>query len=171
MDTYSMRANMNNIRRALMIAFLCLLPLMPAAAQSTLAYGQPASGTLAAGQKTTYSFNGKHGEKPVITMNAHGGNMLPYVALYDPQGTLIGEDSQGGPKGNALLKGLVLPADGLYTVDAVNKATDGGGEYTFVIKDETQQIYFDGAAGADTSGKQAYQLSQPWDHTNKIGRA
>lgn len=151
--------------RALVIVVLWLLPLLPASAQATLDYGQPASGTLAAGQKTTYSFNGKKGEKPVITMNAHGGNMLPYVALYDPQGTLIGEDSQSGPKGNALLKGLVLPVDGLYSVDAVNKAQDSSGDYTFLIKEEKQQIYFDGPTEA-TSGKQAYQLSQPWDHTN-----
>jgi matrixin/pre-peptidase len=157
---------MKNVRRALVIGIIWLLPLLPAAAQATLEYGQPASGTLTAGQKTTYSFNGKKGEKPVITMNAHGGNMLPYVALYDPQGTLIGEDSQGGEKGNALLKGQVLPADGLYTVDAVNKAQDGSGKYTFLIKEEKQQIYFDGPSAADTSGKQAYQLSQPWDHTN-----
>ncbi|MEO8607191.1 MAG: matrixin family metalloprotease [Chloroflexota bacterium] len=157
---------MKNVWRALVIAIFWLLPLLPASAQATLEYGQPASGTLAAGQKDTYSFNGKKGEKPVIAMNAHGGNMLPYVALYDPQGTLIGEDSQGGEKGNALLKGQVLPADGLYTVDAVNKATDGSGGYTLIIKEESQQVYFDGPRAANTSGKQAYQLSQPWDHTN-----
>jgi hypothetical protein len=158
---------LKNARRALVMMVLWMLPLLPTQvrAQATLDYGQPASGTLAAGEKATYTFNGKQGEKPVITMNMHGGNMLPYVALYDPQGTLIGEDSQGGPKGNALLKGLVLPADGLYTVDAVNRAQDGSGEYTFLIKEEKQLIYFDGSA-PDTSGKQAYQLSQPWDHTN-----
>jgi len=149
---------MKNVRRALVIAIIWLLPLLPAAAQATLVYGQPASGTLAAGQKATYSFNGKKGEKPVITMNAHGGNMLPYVALYDPQGTLIGEDSQGGPKGNALLQGQVLAADGLYTVDAVNQAQDGSGEYTLVVNEESQRVYFDGVP-PETSGKEAYQLS------------
>jgi hypothetical protein len=152
-------------RRALVIAMLWLLPILPAAAQATLQYGQPVSGTLGAGEKATYTFNGKKGEKPVITMNAHGGNMLPYVALYDPQGTLIGEDAQGGEKGNALLKGLVLPADGLYTIEAVNQAQSDSGEYSLMVKDESQQVFFDGAAPL-SSGKQAYQLSQPWDHTD-----
>ncbi|MBZ0288961.1 MAG: matrixin family metalloprotease [Anaerolineae bacterium] len=156
---------MTNARRALVMVILCLLIFLPAAAQATLNYGQPVSGTLGAGEKDTYTFNGKQGEKPVIAMNMHGGNMLPYVALYDPAGNLIGEDSQGGPKGNALLKGLVLAADGLYTVEAANRTTEGDGEYSLVVNEESLRIYFDGVA-PEESARESYQLSQPWDHTN-----
>src|SRR4051794_31225945 len=99
-----------------------LLPAVWAQAATTLNYGQPVSGSLNAGAQADYTFVGKTGDQPVITMNGHGGSIVPYLELYDPQGRLIGEDSNGGKKGNALLKGFVLPADGTYKITAANKA-------------------------------------------------
>jgi hypothetical protein len=85
-----------------------LLPVSLTRAATMLKYGQPVAGSLDATQQTEYTFEGKTGDKPVIAMNAHSGSMIPYVTLVDSQGHLIGEDSNGGEKGNALLKGIVL---------------------------------------------------------------
>src|SRR5262245_53604232 len=69
--------------RFLIIAALILLPVLHTRAASTLQYGEPADASLNAGEQIQYAFSGKAGDKPVIAMNAHGGDMQPYVALYD----------------------------------------------------------------------------------------
>jgi hypothetical protein len=152
-------------RWPLLFAALLMLPVLRAKAANALQYGQPVNGTLAAGQQAEYTFDGKAGDKPVISMNAHGGSMIPYVELYDPQGHLIGEDSNGGTKGDALLKGTVLAADGTYKVEAVNKAPSGSGNYGLEVSEEKVMVYYDQPAPTG-SAKQDYQLSQPWNHTN-----
>jgi len=149
-----------------LLPIFLLLSITTVRAQATLTYGQPAEGSLNAGAQIEYTFDGAAGDKPVIAMNAHGGNMIPYIALYDPQGRLIGEDMNGGPKGNALLKGTVLPQDGLYKVVAVNRAESGSGEFTLFINEETRRAFYDGVSPEEDGAKQAYSLSQPWDHTD-----
>ena len=78
---------------------ILLMPVTAVYAQATLFYGQPASGTLNAGEQDEYTFDGNTGDKPVIAMNMHGGEMVPYIQLYDPQGQLIGEDTQRWAEG------------------------------------------------------------------------
>lgn len=146
---------------------LLLMPITAVRAQATLVYGQPASGSLNAGEQAEYTFDGTTGDKPVIAMNAHGGEMIPYLALYDPEGRLIGEDMNGGPKGNALLKGIVLAVDGLYKVVTINRTESGSGEYSLFITEEKRRAFYDAAMPEDQGrGKEAYSLSQPWDHTD-----
>src|SRR5436309_4727224 len=153
-----MRFGMPMLRKLLLytIVFLgSMFLLLPAAwsqAAPTLNYGQPASGSLDAGQHIDYSFAGKVGDQPIITLNAHGGSLLPVLELRDPQGHLIGQDSGSGEKGNALLKGLVLALDGMYTVTAINKATSGTGKYGLLINEAKSQIYFDGVPTVNQSG-------------------
>lgn len=156
------------IRWFVIMAILMVLPVTTLRAATMLKYGQSAAGSLNAGQLADYTFAGKTGDKPVITMNAHSGSMMPYIALYDPQNHLIGEDINGGPKGNALLKGTVLPADGVYKITLTNKAQTGDGKYTLFVNEVKHQVYFDGGTGATGSNsvKQAYQLTTPWNHTN-----
>ena len=151
-----------------MLFFACMFLRLPVAwsQAALLNYGQPVSGSLDAGQQIDYTFAGKVGDKPIITMNGHGGSMIPSIQLYDPQGRLIGEDSGSGPKGNALLKGFVLPADGTYKITALNQALSATGKYGLLVNEVKQQVYFDGTPTDDQSGKQNYQLSQPWDHKN-----
>lgn len=146
---------------------ILLVPISAVYAQATLFYGQPASGTVNAGEQDEYTFDGNTGDKPVIAMNMHGGEMVPYIQLYDPQGRLIGEDTNGGPKGNALLKGIVLPADGLYKVVVINRAESGTGGYSLLITEEKQRSFFDGVIPEELGrGAEAYSLSQPWDQTD-----
>ncbi len=157
------------MRKLLTLTVLCCAILLPAAwvqAAEALKYGQPVDGSLSAGEKIDYTFEAKAGDKPILTMNAHGGSMVPYLQLYDPQGRLIGEDSNSGMKGNALLKGLVLADGGIYKVTLSNRAQSGTGKYGFVINEEKTQVFFDGTPVENQSGKQNYQLSQPWDHKN-----
>ncbi|HLY28640.1 MAG TPA: matrixin family metalloprotease [Aggregatilineales bacterium] len=145
---------------------LIALSASPTRAATSLKYSQPATGSLNAGQTADYTFDGKAGDKPVIAMNTHNGSMVPHVALYDPQGRLIGEDSNGGGKGNALLKGTVLAADGTYKAQARNNAQSGTGTFSLVISEEKHQVGYEGPKSAQTSTKEYYQLATPWNHTN-----
>ncbi|MHB8753000.1 MAG: matrixin family metalloprotease [Aggregatilineales bacterium] len=156
--------------RSLIVLLVFLLPALTTRAAAplkySLKYGQPAEDTLAAGQSIDYSFDGKAGDKPVIAMNARGGSMQPHISLFDPQGHLIGEDSNGGLKGNALLKGTVLAADGSYRVQATNNAQQGSGKFTLVINEEKHQVYYENDQPGAPGAEQHYQLTQPWNHTN-----
>ncbi len=149
----------------LIVGLILMLPLSQVSAATQLNYNQPVAGTLSVGQQAEYTFTGRTGDKPIISANAHGGDIVPYIGLYDPRGHLIGEDVNGGPKGNALLKGQVLATDGTYKVVVANKAQSGSGGYNLLISEEQRQVFFDGTAPG-SGGKQAYQLSKPWNHTN-----
>lgn len=149
---------------ALLLIGLFMWPVLSAQAATSLQYDQGQNGTLGGSQSVEFTFDGKSGDKISVVMNAIGGDIDPFVDLYDPQGKLIGEDDNGGGKDNALLKGLVLPADGTYRLVAKNKRGGAGGKYSLIIRKEMVQgvaFYYEGP-----QIKQAYQLSRPLDHTN-----
>ena len=105
-----------------------------------LRYAEPTEGQLSAGEKAVYTFDAEAGHKPVIVMNAKGGLIDPVVFLYDPAGTLIGEDDNSNGKDNAKLSGLVLSTAGTYRVEAMNKISEGSGGYFFVINEAERII-------------------------------
>src|SRR5262249_30404193 len=146
-------------------ATLVFLPALTTRAAPVLNYGQAANGTLNANQKTEYTLQGKAGDKLSIAMNAVGGDIDPFLDLYDPQGKLIGEDNNGAGKDNASLNGIVLSADGAYKLVAAN-VRQSAGQYSLVVNRAVPQgkitdvIRYDGQ-----QGREAYSLSQPWDHT------
>lgn len=151
---------------AITFGILMLLPALTTRAAAVLNYGQAANGTLNANQKTEYTLQGKAGDKLSIAMNTVGGDIDPFLDLYDPQGKLIGEDDNSGGKDNAYLNGIVLSADGAYKLVAVN-LRQSAGQYSLVVNRQVAQgkntdvIRYDG-----TQDREAYSLSQPWDHTN-----
>ncbi len=148
----------------LFLAFAIVRPVLLAQGATQLTYGQPLDATFAASQNTMqYTFAGKTGDKVTVIANALSGGVDPFVDLYDPQGKLIGEDDNSGGKDNALLNGIVLSADGAYKLAVMNKRAGGSGKYSLLIREEKAQsaVYFDGPPN-----KEAYQLSQPWNHRN-----
>jgi hypothetical protein len=126
-----------------------------------LRYAEPVEGTLGPSESVQYTFEGASGDKPIIIMNAKRGEVDPVVSLYDPVGQLIGEDNNSNGKMNARLENIVLPQDGIYTVEAGNVGA-GGGEYSLIINEESQVILFHG----EESGAEAFQLTQPWPHND-----
>ncbi|MEP7285654.1 MAG: matrixin family metalloprotease [Chloroflexota bacterium] len=150
------------VSAAIFLIALIGQPVYMTRAAAAIQYNQAVTGTLAAGQKTEYTFAGKTGDKLTIVMNFTGGNIDPFLSLYDPQGHLIGEDDNSGGKANAQLQGIVLSADGTYKLVASNVNKSDGGQFSLLITKATPKgiIYYDGAP----SDKQNYQLSQPWDH-------
>lgn len=158
----------------LLILGLALLLAAPALAQTNdpilLQYAEPVDGSLDAGALHDYSFNGKAGERPEIVMNAKGGETDPVLRLYDPEGRLIAEDDNGNGKRNARIDGIVLAADGVYTVEAINNGP-GAGRYALIINEASQVVLYhggsEGSGGASPqSGYEAYELSRPWPHTD-----
>lgn len=141
-------------------------------AATMLRYAEPTEGQLGAGEKAVYSFEAEAGHKPVIVMNAKGGFMDPVVFLYNPAGTLIGEDDNSNGKDNAKLSGIVLTTAGTYTVEAVNKSTEGGGGYSFVINEAERIVTYHGeptdgdVTHIPTDGFERYELSRPWPSTD-----
>jgi len=153
----------------LVVFALAVLGLTHAAAQNAtlLAYGQPASGTLDANQSTAYTFNAVAGDKLTISMAITGGELAPVLSLYDPQGKLIGENTNE-EKYVARLEGIVLSAPGTYQVIVRNANTQGSGQYGLIILQETASgaIYYD----AKPNGREFYQLSQPLNHKDATYR-
>ncbi len=147
---------------AILLTFVFMRPVLVAQAATPLEYDKGQNGTLGGSQSAEFSFEGKAGDKLSVIMNAIGGDIDPFVDLYDPQGKLIGEDDNGGGKDNALLKGIVLPADGVYRLVAKNNRGGAGGNYSLMVKAEQAQaaaFYYEGP-----QIKQNYQLSRPFDH-------
>lgn len=135
-----------------------------------LQYAEPAEGLLTAGAFDTYTFEAEADQRPVIVMNAKGGFIDPVLQLYDPAGTLIGEDDNSGGKDNARLAGLVLNEAGTYRVEAINNQPDGEGEYALMISEADQIITYHGdpvvGEPFDTPRDvENYELSRPWPST------
>jgi hypothetical protein len=148
---------------AVLVAVVLMLPVLLAQAATALNYGQPANGTFGgANQKVEYIFQGKSGDRVTIALNALGGDTDPLLQLYDSQGKLIGEDDNGAGKDNALISGIVLPADGTYKIAASNKRQGASGKYALIINPETPRgvIWYHGRPE-----KEEYQLSRPWNKT------
>src|SRR5258706_16347904 len=78
--------------------FLVVQPVLVARAANSLTYFKAVKGTLAVGQRTEYTFDGKKGDKLTITMSVTDGGLDPYLSLYDPQGNQIGEDDNSAGK-------------------------------------------------------------------------
>jgi hypothetical protein len=94
-----------------------------------------------------YTFAGTAGEAVTIEVcrldNTGGGfsTLDPFVCLLDPSGATIAsdDDSNGdcevpGPFGASILSGVVLPADGTYTVIATSFQGSGGETGTYRVK-------------------------------------
>ena len=156
------------------IVALALPVLLAAQTGNMLEYAQPVDGALASGEVHTYTFEASEGDRPIIIMNAKGGEIDPFLRLLNPAGEVLAEDDNSNGKFNARIDGLTLSADGTYTVEAHNIAPGGGGNYSLIINEASQIVAFHGEAlvGEDdtfelpeVSGPLGYELSRPWPYT------
>jgi hypothetical protein len=76
------------------------------------------------GQVPVHAFDGRAGQLAIVTMTSERPEALdPFIWLYGPDGTLIGQDDDGGGTLDARLI-VRLPQDGRYEVEA--DVLDGG---------------------------------------------
>lgn len=94
----------------------------------TITSGNPISGALAdADAEHVYLFNGQGGLYASLRMARAGGDLDPFLTLYDPQGRPVASDDNSGSGSEAYIRNVLLPVTGDYIVRATG---DGrGGEY------------------------------------------
>ncbi len=96
----------------------------PGQGRTPLTYGQTVAGVIDDTQFfQQYSFTGSAGDTVIITMEATSGSLDPLVLLGDADLNLIAEDDDGGGGFNARLE-VVLPADGVYVIEATRYGQD-----------------------------------------------
>lgn len=96
----------------------------PGQSRTPLSYGQTVVGIIDDAQFFhQYSFTGSAGDSVIITMEATSGNLDPLVLLGDGDLNLIAEDDDSGGGFNARLE-VVLPADGVYVIEATRYGQD-----------------------------------------------
>ncbi|MBZ0296812.1 MAG: matrixin family metalloprotease [Anaerolineae bacterium] len=154
---------MKRLFTSVILLLIFSLTITTQAQDKRLRYAEPVDGILAAGASERYTFEGAQGDKPLIIMNAKGGEMDPVVRLYNPEGQLIAEDDNSNGKRNARIENVVLAESGVYTVEAMNQA-GGSGNYSLIV-DETSQVIF--YHGEDTlrTGMENFELTSPWPYT------
>jgi hypothetical protein len=117
----------------LIILSLCLPLNAPAQASPAeqeripLAYGQTVTGTIDNIRFfQQYMFTGQAGDSIVITMESLSGNLDPLLLLGDAALNLIAEDDDSGGGFNARIE-VVLPAEGVYVIEATRYGQDSEG--------------------------------------------
>jgi hypothetical protein len=94
---------------------------------TAIACAEMKSGTLAVGEMQSYSFNASAGEAFRVSAMNTSGNLQAVVALYGPDGSLLGDDE---PYGNGRTDVLSLWAAGTYTVLVYDSLTpDSSGNF------------------------------------------
>lgn len=66
-----------------------------------------------------YTFSGTTGEYVQVEMNRVSGEINPEITIYDPDGLALAFDDNSGDGGDgAIIRNLLLRADGLYSIQA-----------------------------------------------------
>ncbi|GAB4570830.1 MAG: hypothetical protein Kow0077_05930 [Anaerolineae bacterium] len=101
--------------------------------RGSLGYGETRRDTLGAGQTHAWTFSGNAGDQITIDMIATGGDLDPYLSLYDPSGNLIATDDDSGSDFNAQLS-IRLPGGGTYTIAASSFFETSSGSYELHLR-------------------------------------
>ncbi len=88
-------------------------------------------------ERHIYLFAGTAGTRVTIAMTATSGTVDPVLTLFDPSGKAIATDDNSGGGQNALLRDLLLTADGDYVLQALGGGTGG---YTIHISTSAPPI-------------------------------
>lgn len=82
-----------------------------------------------------YTFNGRGGQFVTIEMRRLSGTIDPVLFLYGPDGAGIAMDDNSGGGRAALLQNIILPQDGLYTIQASGDGFFGDYQLTLDLSD------------------------------------
>ncbi len=99
-----------------------------------LSYGESAQGRLSLERPIAhYAFNGRAGEQVSVTVLRQSGDLAPRLALLDPEGRPLAVSLQGFAEDEVRLTRVLLPADGLYTLDVRLGDLNTAGDYQLVL--------------------------------------
>lgn len=91
-----------------------------------LAHNETIGGTITDNLAAhVYTFNGSAGQYVALEMRGVGGDVYPRLTLYDPLGLPMALDSESGGERIAVIQNVLLPQDGLYTVQAAANVPGG----------------------------------------------
>jgi len=82
-----------------------------------------------------YTYAGNANQYLTVNMTRVSGEIDPIVTLYAPDGLPMAFDSDSGGASNALIRGVRLPSDGLYTVQADGSGKIGAYALTVEVAD------------------------------------
>lgn len=95
---------------------------------TTLEYGEQVTGVIGtSGAYDRWEFLGRAGDVVTISMNGTDGQLDSMVELYDPAGSRLVYNDDGGKGKNALVLDYKLPRDGRYLIVARGYDTSTGG--------------------------------------------
>jgi hypothetical protein len=105
-----------------------------------LVYGQTVDGALAATAPSAfYTFDGALGDVVTVSMEATGGEIDPFLVLYDSnQNLLATDDNSGGGETARLI--FVIPSAGNYLIQATHSGgvvSEAGGTFTLSLSAST----------------------------------
>lgn len=93
----------------------------------TLLIEQTLSGSISPStDRDHFFYNGQAGERLSLRMNRTSGNLDPYLELFDPLGTRVALNNNGGGNQNALINGYTLQQTGRYLLVARGVGGTGG---------------------------------------------
>lgn len=81
-------------------------------------------------ERHIYTFQGAAGSYMRLRMQRTSGTVDPLLTLFTPDGTAIATDDNGGGGRTAFINGVLLPADGVYSLLASGEGEPGTYEIT-----------------------------------------
>ena len=89
-------------------------------------------------QPHIYTFEGRVGDYLTASMMRVAGALDPTLMLYGPDGVALAVDHNTGSDGAALLRNVVLPQDGLYSLQA--SGGNAPGNYQITLNSDTRPV-------------------------------
>nr|HMN31484.1 hypothetical protein [Caldilineaceae bacterium] len=87
----------------------------------------------ASGYTCSYTFNGLSGDTIDIRLVKRTNTLDPYLELYDPYGTLIAYDDDGGGNSNSWIRSQSLSDTGTYTIVASGYNLASSGQFMLTL--------------------------------------
>ncbi|MGD8813486.1 MAG: PPC domain-containing protein [Anaerolineales bacterium] len=145
----------------------------PTPPQVDLSFGDTVSETLSSGRGDLWTFYGESGDVVTITMNSDV--IDTFLALFDPSGSYLTCDDDGGDDFNASIIDFPLPDSGVYTIVAMGLTMDDLGMYSLSIAQTTNGLLHPPVGGGSLSigetktGSLANWTGDAWTFTGTAG--
>ena len=109
----------HNKRRLDVYGAVCRLVSCDSDDFRTIGLNQSLPGNISGGETSDYYYHeGSAGQRVSAYMNRTSGNLDPFLSVWDPRGSLIAYNNDGGAGTNALVNVLILPQTGRYRLHA-----------------------------------------------------
>ncbi|MBA3531804.1 MAG: S8 family serine peptidase [Ardenticatenales bacterium] len=139
-----------NKRRLDVYASLCIIITCDSDDNRTITVGSSFNGAITPSNDVDhYYFNGTASTRLTLQMEVLAGLIDPHLRLYDPNGTELAVNNNGGAGLNALINGYLLPVSGRYLIRATSSPTFLGGTGTYRLSASSQIVLLNPIPGID----------------------